>query len=230
MVSKHGLRETGGVAFLLSRRDWVYLLSLMIPFLVYDLLLKSLLIFSMPSEPGIVNALDLLQIRLPAAQSPGIAEALGLMQSDVLFDVGYIVLWTGLLTLARTGVFRRIMVGLLHGLTLWIAVLITIAYRYFKVTGSTLDFDTFLRGLSSLDELRGLIASEASPGILVVMFAVLIYALLGPSWVTFFVDRWCGCLGTNDLAASRRGHHAVRGLVLGLVAAACFACAALMRP
>ncbi|HZG66407.1 MAG TPA: hypothetical protein VEZ12_06665, partial [Herpetosiphonaceae bacterium] len=227
MVAKHGSPKTGGIAFFLSRRDRVYLLSLMIPFLVYDLILKSLLIFSMPSDPGIVDALDLMQIRLPAAESRGIAEALGLMQSDVLFDVGYILLWTGLLTMARTRVVRRIMVGLLHGLTLCIALLTTVAYQYFKATGSTLDFDTFLRGLSSLDELKGLIASEVSAGMLVLTFALLIYALLGPSLVTSVVDRWYGCLGPHDGAASRRRHRVFRVLVLGLVASACFAWAVL---
>ncbi len=223
MVANQNQRITGWGTFLPRHRDRVYLLSLLIPFLAYDLVLKSLLIFSMPSDPGIVDGLDLMQIRLPARRSPGFLDVLGLMQSDLLFHLGYIVLWMGLFAMARTGVIRRIVVGLLHGLTLCLAVLTTIAYQYFRVTGSTLDFATVRRGLTALDALRGLIASEVSASLLGWTFALLIYALLGSPWLASRVDRWQRSHGPNDVAANTRSRHSVRVLMLGLVAAALFA-------
>ena len=37
---------------LLSRRDWVYLLALLVPFVVYDLVLKGVLVFAGSGDPG----------------------------------------------------------------------------------------------------------------------------------------------------------------------------------
>src|SRR5919205_1016518 len=84
---------------LVSRRDWVYLLSLLIPFAVYDLILKALLVVSWPEDPGLLGGLDL-------------------MRSDLLFTLGYVALWIGLFAVARSRSSRRAVVFLFHVATI----------------------------------------------------------------------------------------------------------------
>ena len=66
---------------LLSRRDWVYLLSLLIPFVVYSLALKVALVVSRP-------------------ENPGLAAGFGLMRSELLFSRTYVLFWVALLFMA----------------------------------------------------------------------------------------------------------------------------------
>ena len=115
----------GSSRSLLSRRDWVYLLSLLVPFVAYDLALKGSLVVSWPKD------LEL-------------AEDLTLMRSNLLFDLGYVLLWVGLFAAARRRSSRWIVVGLFHVVTIFVALITTSAYQYFKVTGSTLDSDFIL--------------------------------------------------------------------------------------
>ncbi len=163
---------------LLSRRDRVYLLSLLIPLVTYDLLLKGLLVVAWPEDPGFVGGLDL-------------------MRSDLLFNLGYVVLWIGLFAATRRGPSRRIVVGLFHAVTIVVALLTTCAYQYFKVTGSTLDSDYLVLWLSSPEGTGGAIASEATPGLLALMAVILVYAVLGPWLVTRLVVRWRGWSDTR---------------------------------
>ena len=58
---------------LLDRRDWVYLLSLLIPLFVYNLILK---VYSIDSVPGLAPTFDL-------------------MRSDAFFNLGYALFWIG---------------------------------------------------------------------------------------------------------------------------------------
>ncbi len=142
----------------MSRRDWTYLLSLLVPFLLYDLILKGSLIVSWPKDLGF-------------------AESLGLMRSDLLFCMGYALLWLGLFAVARKGLWRRLVTVLFHAATILVALLATIAYQYFKVTGSTLDIDFILISLSSPGGLAAVIESEVGPGVLTLLAAVLAYAV-----------------------------------------------------
>ncbi len=161
---------------LLSRRDWVYLLSLLVPFILYDLVLKGALVFSRPEDPGFWGAL-------------------GLMRSDLLFNLGYALLWIGLFAIARRGASRWVVVGLFHLSTLLVALITTSAYQYFKVTGSTLDSDYIYLWLYSPEGTGGAIASELTTGILVVLAAILLYTILGPWLVTWILGRWRGLSG-----------------------------------
>ncbi len=168
---------------LLSRRDWVYLLSLLIPFVLYDLTLKGVLIFSRPEDPGIWGAL-------------------GLVRSDLLFNLGYALLWIGLFAIARRDASRRIVVGLFHLCTLFVALITTSAYQYFKVTGSTLDSDYIYLWLYSPEGTGGAIASELTTGILVVLATILVYAIFGPWLVTRLLGRWRGWSGGRTVKVS----------------------------
>ena len=218
MTAKHDTREPRGSRSLLSRHDRIYLLSLLLPFFVYDLMFKSLLVFSAPQDSEISDALSLMQIRLAAPKPPGLVEVLGLMQSNLLFHLGYVMLWRLLFALARTPLVRWIVVGVLHVLTLCVALITTIAYHYYNVTGSTLNYGTLFLGLSSFAELRSLITSEVSIRSAVMVFVMLIYLSLGPLAVTSFVERWDGRRATTHLGVDGSWRHRSRVLGLGLAA------------
>src|SRR5215212_1819246 len=98
----NNLEARGSSRALLSRRDWVYLLSLLVPFVLYDLVLKGSLAASRP-------------------RNGGLAESLGLVGSDVLFDLGYALLWVVLFVVARKGLPRLVVVVLFHATTIVVA-------------------------------------------------------------------------------------------------------------
>ncbi len=215
-------RQTPRAPVLLNRRDWVYLLSLLIPLIVYDLALKSILIFVVPHDPQIEGAGGLMQIRLHAPEPMGLVEGLALLQSDLLFNLGYAVLWIGLFAVVRKGLFRRLIVVLFHLLTICIALITTIAYQYYKVTGSTLDSATLLLGISSFNELSSLIASEVSAELLALVCVMLGYLAFGPLLLTVWVGWWRGRLDTDDVDGNRRQRRLMSMFALGLVACVLF--------
>ena len=156
---------------LLRGRDWVYLLSLLVPFVVYDLILKGILVFSQPENPGFLGGF-------------------GLMRSDLLFNAGYVLFWIGLFAIARRRACRWIVIGLFHLVTISVALITTTAYEYFNTTGSTLDSGYVYIWLSSPEGTGEVIASELTPGIVILLSAVVFYAVLGPWLVTRLVGRW----------------------------------------
>ena len=89
----------------LSRREWVYLLSLLVPFVAYDLALKA---SSVTSVPGLALTFDL-------------------MRSDVFFNLGYALFWIGLFAAVRDsrGSLRRVVVVLFHLSTILVVVTTT---------------------------------------------------------------------------------------------------------
>ncbi|MBA2714175.1 MAG: sulfatase, partial [Rubrobacteraceae bacterium] len=149
------------------------MLSLLVPFVVCDLVLKGALVFTGTGDPGFMGGL-------------------GLMRSDLLFNLGYVLFWVGLFALARRRSSRWIVVGLFHVVTLVIALIAASAYQYFKVTGSTLDSDYLYLWFASPEGTGGAIASEITPGILILILAILAYVALGPLLVTRLVVRWRG--------------------------------------
>ena len=192
--------ETRGVfRSLLSLRDWIYLLSLLIPFVVYDLTLKGALVFTRP-------------------ENPGLGGGFGLMRSDFLFSAAYVLLWVGLFAVARRGVFRLIVVGLFHAVTLLNALLATSAYQYFKVTGSTLDSGYLYLWYNSPEGTWGAIASELTPGLLALLAFILAYALLGPLLVTRLVTRWRGWPDADGAPAAEISWLRVFGVGLAVYA------------
>ncbi|MDQ4084090.1 MAG: sulfatase, partial [Actinomycetota bacterium] len=78
-------RYSGAV---LDRRDWLYSLRLLVPFVLYDLTLKALVIASFFGDQGLASTLDL-------------------MRSDAFFDLGYALCWMGLLAATCGGGFAR---------------------------------------------------------------------------------------------------------------------------
>ena len=184
---------------LLSRRDWIYLLSLLVPFVVYDLALKGVLVFS-------------------RSENPGLGGGFGLMRSDLLFSVAYVLLWVSLFAVARRGVSRIIVVGLFHGVTVLVALIATSAYQYFKITGSTLDSDYLYLWYNSPEGTWDVIASELTPGLLVLLLFIFAYAVLGPRLVTRLVTWWRGWSDVDNLPVTEVSWLRVFGVGLAVYA------------
>jgi lipoteichoic acid synthase len=150
---------------LLDRRDWVYLLSLLVPLVAYDLALK---IVGLASEQ----------------QGSGAWDALRLVRSELLFDAGYVLVWIGLFAVARRGIPRRVVLVLLHASAILVLVIATVAYQYFRSTGTVLDYGIVAYYLAKPGEAQGAVASDAPMGAWLVLSAALLYALPGPLLLT----------------------------------------------
>ncbi len=167
---------------LLNRSEWVYLLGLLVPFALYELALKGFLIISWPKDLGL-------------------AESVGLIRSDLLFNLGYALLWIVLFAVARGRPYRPFVVFLFHAATMFVALVTMSAYQYFKVTGSMLDLDFILFSVSSSEGLGDVVASEVSPGLLILILAILAYAVLGPWLIVRLVGRYRGWPEAADARA-----------------------------
>src|SRR4028119_138185 len=162
-------------AVLLTRRDWVYSLGLLVPFVVYNLGLKAASMLSVP----------------------GLALNLNLMLSDILFNLGYALFWLGIFAATRRGLMRRALVFLFHAATILVALVTTCAYLYFQETGATLEYGTIAEWTTRLDEIQSVL-QEIPLTIWVVLAISLFYATLGPLLLTRAVEWWRGRLGTSS--------------------------------
>jgi lipoteichoic acid synthase len=156
----------------MSRRDWVYLLSLLVPFVAYSLILKGLDASARLGEHGLVAVLSL-------------------MQSDVLFDLGYVLLWIGLFALVRKKVTRWAVLIPFHTITLLVVLVATCAHEYFRETGTTLNYSIVALWLPKPAEVLPVL-EEVPVSIWVLLVVALLYASLGPLVVTRVIVRWSG--------------------------------------
>src|SRR5215203_5888201 len=149
----------------LDPRDWVYLLSLLIPLVAYDLALKVI---------GL------------ASEHPGseVWHTLHLLRSELLFDAGYVLVWMGLFAVARRGIPRRVALVLFHASAILDVVIATVAYQYFRSTGTVLDYGVVAYYLAKPGEAQGAVSSDAPMGAWLVLSAALLYALPGPLLLT----------------------------------------------
>src|SRR5215210_1225633 len=156
---------------LLSLRDWIYLLVLLIPLVVYNLSLKASSVSSIP----------------------GLAPTFDLMRSDVFFNLGYALFWIGLFAAIRgRGPVRRVVVVLFHVMTMLVVIVTTFAHHYFQQTGTTLDYGIVALWLPKFREVVPVIAAGATPWGWLLLFAALFYAALGPWLITRALGRWRG--------------------------------------
>jgi lipoteichoic acid synthase len=158
---------------ILSGRDWVYLSSLLVPLVVYNLVLKGIRIHSQDELPG------------------GFA-ALALMRSDLLFNLGYVFFWVGLFALTRQSRLRWPVVVLFHTLTIVVIATTTSAHGYFQETGSTLSLSVITYSLRSLGEITDIIGSVTSLAIWAWVLVILGYIVSGPWTIATLV---CGKRG-----------------------------------
>jgi lipoteichoic acid synthase len=154
----------GRFVVLLDPRAWVYILSLLVPLVAYELGLKVV---------GLVS-------EYPAF---GVWEALRLLRSDLLFDLGYALVWIALFIASR-GMLRRVILVLFHTAAILVVVVEMCAYQYFRSTGTTLDYPIVAYYLAKPGEAAGAISSTAPLSTWLVLAAALLYALLGPMLVT----------------------------------------------
>src|SRR5918998_3924545 len=160
-------RETRAV--LLTRRDWVYSLGLLLPFVVYNLALKAASMLSVP----------------------GLALNLNLILSDIFFNLGYVLLWIGLFAAVRRSKRsqRRAVVFLFHTATILVMLVTTCAYLYFQKTGATLEYATIAEWTTRFDEIEPIL--QRVPLMVWILLAIaLFYATLGPLLLTRAVERW----------------------------------------
>src|SRR3712207_4719867 len=165
---------------LLTRRDWVYSLSLLIPLAVYNLGLKAAIVWQ-----------------------PGLAPALHMVWSDVFFNLGYALLWIGLFAAVRRGSARRAVVVLLHATTMLVLIVTACAYQYFRHTGTTLGYSAIARRILWFEEeevKQVPFQGEVSLWVWVLLAAALLYAALGPWLLTGAVERWRGWSGREPIA------------------------------
>jgi lipoteichoic acid synthase len=150
---------------LLIREDWVYLLSLLVPLLFYNVVLKVVRVATQFQAPGPLGFLD--QVR-----------------SDLLFNLGYAVLWIGIFAVVRRGILRLVALALFHVLSILVVVLTTCAHVFFLKTGSTLGLSFVVDSLSSLGEIWGAITSETKLMHWIVIPIAVLYGSVGPAVVT----------------------------------------------
>jgi lipoteichoic acid synthase len=190
MVEKH---KTAGVVAqlrgLLTREEWVYVSSLLVPLVVYNVVLKVVRVATQFQAPGPLGFLD--QVR-----------------SDLLFNLGYAALWIGLFAVVRGGVGRRVLLVLFHLSAIVVVALTTSVHVFFDKTGSMLGFSFVLHSLSSLGDIWKVITSETTLMHWIVIPVALVYGTVGPAVITRLLThgwnlptRSVGRAGTSPLVA-----------------------------
>jgi lipoteichoic acid synthase len=173
---------------ILSGRDWIYLSSLLVPLVIYNLVLKGIRIHSQEDLPG------------------GFA-AFALIRSDLLFNLGYVFLWVGLFALTRRSRWRWLVVYLFHTVTILVVATTTSAHLYFQETGSTLSLSVITYSLGSLGEIEDVIGSVTSLATWAWVLVIIGYMVTGPWTIATLVcgkrgqPRSYGSLSTSRLFA-----------------------------
>src|ERR671917_300940 len=154
----------------MSLRDWVYLLSLLIPFVVYNLALKACEIALHPGAHGLAPALDL-------------------MWSDVFFNLGYALLWIGLFAAVRRRPLHLVVTFLFHVVTTLVVIATTVAYFYLLGYGTTLDYGTIAEWIPRFEKIQSALVYDVPTSAWMLLVAALFYTTLGPMIVTRVVER-----------------------------------------
>ncbi len=175
-VAKSIMGVMARVRSLLTREDWVYLVSLLVPLVVYNVVLKVVRIFTRHGgSPGPLGFLD--QVR-----------------SDLLFNLGYVALWVGVFAVVRSRWARVVSLVLLHVSVVLVVVLTTSAHFFYEKTGSTLNWSFVVVSVSSLAELKGPIGSETNALHWIFVCVGLVYTLVGPALITrLATGAWSPC-------------------------------------
>ena len=181
-----------------NARDRMYSLSLLGPFVVYNLALKAYDVAA--SRPG----------------GLGLARYLKLMRSDVFFNLGYALFWVGLFATGRRGPLRWAVVVLFHVTSMLVGFVRACAHQYFRQTGTTLDYDIIALWGPRFDEIKPIIKLPLPARML--LAASFFYATLGPWLVTRAAVRQRGSSGrspTGRPGASLSGPLGLLLLALG---------------
>jgi len=187
----------GFLRALLSRWDWVYLLSLLIPFVVYNLTLKALDIASLPEGQGPPLSLDL-------------------MQSTIFLNLGFGLLWIGLFAATRRRPLRKAVVILFHAMAMLVVIANTSGHQYLQQNGTTLDYGTIAEWIPKLKEIEPILFEGGVPLLAwLLLTAALLYVTLGPLVVTRTVRGWLGRPRTTSPAVAPRFSFVLCSLAFG---------------
>jgi lipoteichoic acid synthase len=157
---------------LLTREEWIYVLSMLVPLVLYNVVLKVVRVATQFQAPGPLGFVD--QVR-----------------SDLLFNLGYAALWIGLFAVVRSGVPRRILLVLFHLSAIVVVAITTSVHVFFDKTGSMLGFSFMLHSLSSMGDIWKVITSETTLMHWIVVPVALIYGTVGPAIITrIFTHGW----------------------------------------
>jgi len=171
---------------LLSRQEWVYVLSLLVPFAVYNLALKASILSSRNVET--VGEFNVSIFRLLTYG----------MWSDVFFVLGYTLLWIGLFAATtRGGPLRWGVLVLFHATAILVVMVKTIAYQYVQQTGTTLDYTIIALWLPRAGEIGPMLFQGIPPSAWVLLVAALSYTALGPWLLTRLIGGWRGWPGRS---------------------------------
>lgn len=181
---------------LLSPREWFYLLSLLIPFVVYNLALK---------------ALDMASLQ--GNHEP--AQTLDWMWPVLFFNLGYALLWIGLFAAARSSPLRPVVVFLFPVTTILVVLVNTYAHRYFQETGTTLEYYTTAEWTLKFSEILPILFHEIPLSAWMLLFAVLLFAAFGPWPLTRTIGRRRGWLeGGSQTESSEVSFFSPLGILL----------------
>jgi phosphoglycerol transferase MdoB-like AlkP superfamily enzyme len=161
------------------------LLSLLIPLVVYNLVLKASDIASRPGDHDFFRTLDL-------------------MRSDMFFVLGYVMLWIGLFAAVRGRITHRIMVFPFHVATILVVLVSTCAHQYFQETGTTLDYGIIALWLPQLKEAAPVLTQGVPPSAWVLLGAALFYVIFGPLIISRLIE-WWGGRSERSLAGTPEG-------------------------
>ena len=151
------------------------MLSLLVPFVVYNLALKASVVASQPGVEG-----------------HWLARSPELLRSDVFFNLGYALLWIGLFAATRGGPLRWIVVFLFHAMTMLVVIVNTSAHQYFMDNGTTLDYAIVAEWIPKLNEIMPIMVDGVPFSAWAVLAAALLYAALGPWLLTRTIEWWRG--------------------------------------
>ncbi len=167
--------------------DWLYLALLLAPLFLYTTAFRIAGIFVKDEEAGFRGAL-------------------GLLNSDVMFALGYAVFWIGVFAVFREGLTRILSAAVLHVSAALIVVISTIAYGYLETTGTTLDYSVVSYYLATPEEATGAVSSESSIFIWMLLAGAALYALFGPLLIFLAAAgmRGSGGVAPDEAPAPRR--------------------------
>jgi arylsulfatase A-like enzyme len=199
MASRNHKRLAPSVRSILSGREWVYLGSLLVPMVIYNLVLKGIRIRSQDDAFGVFGVLDL-------------------MRSDVLFNLGFVLLWVGLFAATRESRWRGPVVFYFHVATILVLGITTAAHQYFQETGSTLSLTVIMYSVRSFGEIKDVIGSVTSSAVWFAVLFILDYVVLGPWMISRMIfGRRGGSEGSGTPGTSRLLVTATCAVSFGLI-------------
>lgn len=124
-------------------------------------------------------------------QVPDILTGIDVYKSDVFFLIGGLLL--GLFTLyliRKNSFFTAIFVALSVFLGLAVVAIETIAFQFFRATGSTVDFSLIYYTLQNFEETKEVLNSELPLWLMIVMVGLILFYLILPIFVFAGWRKW----------------------------------------